>query len=111
MIKVGVICAGDVELEPFLSHIQNCSITEKAMLKIYEGQINGIPITTLYNGVCKVNAAIATQILIDTYQVDIIINAGTAGEMDNKVEIFDTIISTQVAYHDVDDNILIEFHP
>lgn len=111
MQKIGIVCAGDEELQPFLSHIENISITEKAMLKFYEGDINGVPVVALYSGVCKVNAAIATQILIDTYGVDSIINAGTAGGMDKSINLFDTVISTQVAYHDVDDGILTQFHP
>lgn len=111
MKKVGIICAGDVELEPFLAHIEEVTIKEKAMLKFYEGNINGVPIVVLYSGVCKVNAAIAAQILIDTYDIHSIINAGVAGGMDEGIELFDTIISTQVAYHDVDDDILTEFHP
>lgn len=111
MKRVGIICAGDEELEPFLSHIEETTIREKAMLKFYEGKINGVPIVALYSGVCKVNAAIAAQILIDTYDMHSIINAGTAGGMDEGIELFDTIISTQVAYHDVDDEILTEFHP
>lgn len=110
-MKVGIICAGDTELAPFLPIIQDCVITEKAMLKIYEGKIEGIDIVTLFSGVCKVNAAIATQILINTYHVDLVINAGTAGGMDPKLDIFDTVISTEVAYHDVHEEILTEFHP
>lgn len=111
MQKIGIICAGDEELAPFLSHIENATVTDKAMLKFYEGGINGVQVVALYSGVCKVNAAVATQILIDTYGVTAIINAGTAGGMDQKIELFDTVISTQVAYHDVDDEILTEFHP
>ena len=85
--------------------------TEKAMLKFYEGTISDVEVVVLFSGVCKVNAAIATQILIDTYHVNTIINAGTAGGMNEKLEIFDTVISTEVAYHDVAPNILTEFHP
>ena len=110
-MKVGIICAGDTELEPFLPIMENCKTTEKAMLKFYEGTINGLEIVTLFCGVCKVNAAIATQILIDTYHVNIIINAGTAGGMNSQVNIFDTVISTDVAYHDVASEVLTEFHP
>lgn len=110
-MRVGIICAGDTELAPFLPIIQDCVITEKAMLKFYQGKIEGIDIVTLFSGVCKVNAAIATQILIDTYHVDMVINAGTAGGMDPKLDIFDTVISTEVAYHDVHEEILTEFHP
>jgi len=34
-----------------------------------------------------------------------------SGKVDSKVNDFDTVISTQVTYHDVSDNILSEFHP
>ena len=110
-MKVGIICAGDTELAPFLPIIKDCKTSEKAMLKFYEGKIENVDVVTLFSGVCKVNAAIATQILIDTYHVDMIINAGTAGGMDPKLDIFDTVISTEVAYHDVHEEILTEFHP
>lgn len=110
-MRVGIICAGDNEVAPFLPIIDECKITEKAMLKFYEGKINSIAVVALFSGVCKVNAAIATQILIDTYGIDIIINAGTAGGMNPELEIFDSVISTEVAYHDVAPDILTEFHP
>ena len=110
-MRVGIICAGDREVAPFLPLIDECKITEKAMLNFHEGTINGVDVVVLFSGVCKVNAAIATQILIDTYQVNMIINAGTAGGMDPKLEIGDTVIATEVAYHDVASNILTEFHP
>ena len=38
-MKIGIICAGDEELAPFLPLISGCKITKKAMLKFYEGQI------------------------------------------------------------------------
>jgi len=110
-MRVGIICAGDREVAPFLPIISECKTTEKAMLKFYEGKISGVEVVVLFSGVCKVNAAIATQILIDTYHVNIIINAGVAGGMSQELEIFDTVISTEVAYHDVAPNILTEFHP
>lgn len=110
-MKVGIICAGDMELAPFLPIIEGCKTSEKAMLKFYEGTIRDIEVVVLFSGVCKVNAAIAAQILIDTYHVDSIINAGVAGGMDSKLDIFDTAISTEIAYHDVAEGILTEFHP
>ena len=81
------------------------------MLQFHEGWIEGVPVVALYSGVCKVNAAIAAQILIDRYDVSALVNAGTAGGMDPGIQLFDTVISTQVAYHDVADDILTEFHP
>lgn len=110
-MKVGIVCAGDEELAPFLPLIKNCKITEKAMLKFYQGQIEGLEVVALFSGVCKVNAAIASQLLIDGFGVDRIINAGTAGGMAPGLEIFDTVISTEVCYHDVAPDVLTEFHP
>lgn len=110
-MKIGIICASDEELAPFLSLINNFKITEKAMLKFYAGQIDGTEVIALFSGVCKVNAAIAAQLLIDVFGVDIIINSGTAGGMEPDLKVFDTVISTEVCYHDVASDILMEFHP
>lgn len=80
-MKIGIICASDDELAPFLPVIEDCKITEKAMLKFYEGTICGAEAVALFSGVCKVNAAIASQILIDIFGVNAIINSGVAGGM------------------------------
>lgn len=111
MRKIGILCPSDTELAPFLSHIKEVKITEKAMLKVYEGMIGQMRVAALYSGVCKVNAAIAAQILIDTFQAEAIINAGVAGGMEESVELFDTIIAARSVYHDVARDILTEFHP
>ena len=111
LVKVGILCAGDREVAPFLGMIQDCAQTEKAMLVFYEGKIENVNVVTLFSGVCKVNAAIAAQILIDTYGCDVIINAGTAGGISQDAQILDTIVSTEAAYHDVAQGILTYFHP
>ena len=110
-MKIGIICAGDEELSPFLPMIKDCKTVEKAMLKFYAGRIDSIEVIALFSGVCKVNAAIGTQLLVDLFSADMIINSGTAGGMDPGLDIFDTVISTEVYYHDVAPDILTEFHP
>lgn len=109
--KTGLIFAGDQELAPLLSILTDYSVSQKAMLTFYSGKIEGIEIVTLYCGVCKTNAAIATQILIDIFGCNIIINAGTAGGIDSDIHLFDTVIATESAYWDVSEEILTEFHP
>ena len=111
MKRVGILCAGDTELEPFFKYLQSPEVIEKAMLKFYAGHIMKTEIVTLYSGVCKVNAAIAAQLLIDYFNVDGIINAGTAGGIDEKIQILDTVVSDRTAYHDMSEDILTEFHP
>lgn len=110
-MKVGILCAGDREIAPLISMIQNCVKTEKAMLVFYEGTLENVNVVALFSGVCKVNAAIAAQILIDSYGCDVVINVGTAGAMDLNLQVFDTVVSTEAAYHDVAEGILTEFHP
>ncbi|MBE5795139.1 MAG: 5'-methylthioadenosine/adenosylhomocysteine nucleosidase [Clostridiales bacterium] len=110
-MRIGILCAGDREAAPFLPLIENEKITQKAMLTFHEGILCGVSVVVLYSGVCKVNAAIAAQILIDTFGVEVILNAGTAGGMDPRLALFDVVISTEVAYHDVAPHILTEFHP
>ena len=110
-MKIGIICASENELAPFLCDLREGSITEKAMIKIYTGKLGVHDVVLLYSGVCKVNAAIAAQIIIDDFKVDAIINAGVAGGIDTRLKIFDTVISTETAYHDVAAGILTEYHP
>ena len=110
-MRVGIICAGDDELAPFLPLIEDCIVTEKTKLKFYSGTIHGVQVTALYSGVCKVNAAVAAQLLIEEFKADAVINSGAAGGMDPDVEILDTVISTQAVYHDVAADVLTDFHP
>lgn len=110
-MKVGILCAGDTEFLPFQKYLEEETVTKKAMLSFHQGKIGSVPVVALYSGVCKVNAAIAAQLLIDVFQTDVIINAGTAGGIDEGVRLFDTVVADGMAYHDVADDILTEFHP
>lgn len=109
--KIGIICAVDLELAPFISHISHMEVTRRSMLDIYEGEIGGVFVAAVRCGVCKVNAAIAAQTLITQCGVDIVINSGTAGGMDTRLSLFDAVISTETVYHDVEERFLTEYHP
>lgn len=111
MKKAGVLCAGDTELAPFLKAMEIRRITEKALLKFYEGTIGDVRVIAAYSGVCKVNAAIAAELMIEIFGADAVINAGTAGGMDPRVKLFDTVVAERSVYHDVARDILTEFHP
>ena len=110
-MKVGILCAGDSELAPFLPLVGEDKITEKALLKFYEGKLEGVDVVAFYSGVGKVNAAIGAQLLVDHFHVDAVINAGVAGGMNPGLEIFDTVIAAEVVHHDMAEEILTEFHP
>lgn len=110
-MKIGVIGPTENEIMPFIEEISNKKVENVAMLTFYSGIYKNSDVVALYCGVCKVNAAIATQILIDKFNVTHIIVTGVAGGIDNILNIGDTVISTEITYHDVDEGILTEYHP
>lgn len=110
-MKIGIIGPSENEITPFIEQISNKKVTNTAMLTFHSGVYGNIEVVALYCGICKVNAAIATQILIDKFNVTHIIVTGVAGAIDNVLKIGDTVISTEIAYHDVDEGILTEYHP
>ena len=75
MEKVGVLCASDTELAPFLEAMEVERVTEKARLRFYEGALGERPAVAAYSGVCKVNAAVAAELLIEVFGVDAVVNA------------------------------------
>lgn len=110
-MKIGIIGPSEDEIMHFIEKIENSHIDSISMLNFNSGKFNNLEVVALYCGVCKVNSAIATQILIDRFKVTHIIVTGVAGAIDNRLRIGDTIISTEVSYHDVEDEILTEYHP
>lgn len=110
-MKIGILCASDEELAPFLPCIEGDTVTERAKLCFHCGKIGGADVVAVFSGVCKVNAAIAAQLLIERFGAELVLNAGTAGGMAPSLELLDTVISTEVVYHDVSPFILTQFHP
>ncbi|KAB2386748.1 5'-methylthioadenosine/S-adenosylhomocysteine nucleosidase [Bacillus toyonensis] len=110
-MKFGIIGPSEDEIMPFIEDMSNKKITNLAMLTFHSETYENVEVVALYCGVCKVNAAIAAQILIDKFNVTHIIVTGVAGAIDKVLKIGDTVISTEIAYHDVDEGILTEYHP
>jgi len=110
-MKIGIICALDTELQPFIPHMANCRQTAKAKLTFFEGTIDKTQVAAVVCGVGKTNAALATQILIDTYGAQGVINSGTAGGMNPALNLFDIVISTEAIHHDVEGGVLNRFLP
>ena len=102
MKTYGIIAAMQEEME----EIENIMI-EKKNQTIYElnfikGKINNTEIVLVKSGVGKVNAARTTQILIDKFNIDAIINVGSAGSANDELEIGDIVIGKEMVQHDFD---------
>lgn len=100
--KIGVIGAMKEEIELFHQQMEKVSSSTKANIQFSEGQFLGKPVVLCKSGVGKVNAAVTTQILIDTFGVDAIIFTGVAGAVDPELNVGDIVISTECLQHDMD---------
>ena len=70
--------------------------------KLYLGKINNKEVILVECGVGKVNSARTTQILIDKYDIEFIINVGVAGGLRDNLEIGDIVIGRKLVQHDFD---------
>lgn len=102
MKKIGVIGAMEIEVEALKKQMKDGKITKKASMEFCQGTLNGKEVVVVRSGIGKVNAAVCTQILIDDFQVDGVINTGIAGSLKNEINIGDIVVSTDVAHHDMD---------
>lgn len=105
MSKFGVIGAMDIEVSLLLKKMKSSSVvkeSEFASMKFYEGSIAKTNLVLVKCGVGKVNAAMATQILINEFKIEKIINTGIAGGLDDKLNLLDIVVSDSLVYHDFD---------
>lgn len=100
--KIGVIGAMNEEIERFLEHMEQVQVTEKAKVTYREGLLHGKKMVLCKSGVGKVNAAVTSQVLIDTYGVDAIIFTGVAGAVDPELNVGDIVVSSECLQHDMD---------
>ena len=102
MKKYGIITAMQEEMQ----EIEKIMI-QKEEQRIYElnfikGRINNTEVVLVEAGVGKVNAARTTQVLIDRFQVDAIINVGSAASANDELDIGDIVIGNKIVQHDFD---------
>lgn len=99
---IGIIGAMDEEVAAIKEAMEGVTVLKKASMEFYEGSLEGKQVVVVRSGIGKVNAGICTQILVDLFHVDAVINTGIAGSLKNEVNIGDIVLSTDVVHHDVD---------
>lgn len=101
-MKIGIIGAMEVEVINLREKLQNRKEYKKAGLTFYTGLLHKVEVIILKSGIGKVNAAIGTTLLIDTFQPDYVINTGCAGGFPSNLNVGDIVISSDVLHHDMD---------
>ena len=99
---IGIIGAMDEEVEQIVQVMEVEKEEVKASMTFKAGKLVGKEVVIVRSGIGKVNAAVCTQILVDDFGVDYVINTGIAGSLNAKIDIGDIVISSDVLHHDVD---------
>ena len=102
MAVIGIIGAMEEEVAALKNKMQISGVLKKASMEFYKGTLQGKPVVVVRSGIGKVNAGLCTQILVDVFDVKMVINTGIAGSLDAKIDIGDIVISTEALQHDMD---------
>lgn len=76
MNTVGIIGAMEIEVETLKKHMKIRRTVNKAHMEFCEGVLGGKEVVVVRSGIGKVNAAVCTQILVDDFKADTVINTG-----------------------------------
>ncbi len=102
IMKLGIIGAMDVEVAHLKKVMTIESTLKKCSMEFCEGTLEGLDVVVVRCGIGKINAALCTQILVDDFNVDAVLNTGIAGSLNNDIEVGDMVVSENVVHHDFD---------
>mgnify|MGYP000406185537 CR=1 FL=1 len=105
-MTIGIIGAMEEEVINLRESMDVISAKNVIGLDFYLGKLGGKNAVVVRSGIGKVNAAVCTQVLIDLYAVDCVINIGVAGAIDKSLTIGDIVVSSDAMYHDFDTSAL-----
>ena len=101
-MKIAVIGAMEEEVELLRKEISSARTTVIANCEYIEGIIGNHEVVLVKSGIGKVNAAMATTLLLDKFKPDVVLNTGSAGGFQQSLEVGAVVISNEVRHHDVD---------
>lgn len=98
---IGIIGAMEQEVAQLQADMEQVETVQKAGMTFHKGILCGKEAVVVQSGIGKVNAGICAQILADEFHVDVLINTGVAGALDERLNIGDMVISTDAVQHDM----------
>lgn len=101
-----------VELMNFAESLDAQERKEKGFFRLFTASHAGHELFLACSGIGKVNAAACAQKLIDTFDVQYVVNMGIAGGIDKALRTLDIVIGKSVKYHDfTPDSLLEKYYP
>lgn len=100
-MTIGLLCAIPEELEHLRTLMTTTSTRELAHIRFDEGVLDGHRVVLAGSGMGKVNAAIVTTLLAESFGCRVIVFSGVAGGLDPALHIGDVVIADRIVQHDV----------
>lgn len=99
---LGIIGAMDLEVESIKNKITDKTTAKFGGIEFVCGFIEGVTVCAAQCSPGKVNAALCTQLMIDKFNADMIINVGVGCSLSNDVVIKNVVIASDVCEYDID---------
>lgn len=99
---LGIITAVTAERDAVLARMQDVAKSTIFGIDFFQGKIGKTACVMAMAGIGKVNAARCTQLMIDRFSPERVINMGSAGGLHPELTIGDVVISTACVQYDLD---------
>lgn len=101
-MKIGIIAAMPEELVYLTQNLDKTQEVQFLGNTYYTGTIGKTEVVLVQSGIGKVMSAMSVAVLADHFQVEAIINTGSAGALAEGIAVGDVVIADKLVYHDVD---------
>lgn len=102
MVCIGVIGAMEEEVASLINQMEDAESKTMAGMTFNKGKLWNQDAVVVQSGIGKVNMAICTQILVNIYGVDMLINTGDCRQGLTKILMLVSVISSDALQHDFD---------
>ena len=99
---IAIIGAMQPELDLLQSRLQQAQSQHSGQIVFHTGLLAGKPVVLVLSGIGKVNAAVATALVIQQFKPACVINTGSAGGLGAGLKVGDVVLGAEAAHHDVD---------
>lgn len=99
---IGIIAAESKEMNEIKKLMEGIEEKDVFNLKFFKGKIENKDCVLVECGEGKVNAARTSQAMIDNFKIDKLINVGSAGAVNEELNIKDVVIGDKLVQYDFD---------
>ena len=99
---IGIIAAESKEMNEIKKLMKNIEEKDLFNLQFFTGKIEEEECVLVECGEGKVNAARTTQVMIDNFKIDKLVNVGSAGAINEDLNVKDVVIADKLVQYDFD---------